>query len=479
MIPTTVPSSVRRPGAFHEFKFVQSGGLFNTVNLRVLIVAEKTAAGTAAADTPVQAFDELDADAKAGVGSFAALLARKAFEQAKLGGLGAPEIWMCPVAENAGGTAAIFTATVTGPATAGGDLIVSVAGRLLSVGVTAGDTATTIAAAIKAKADELAATLPVTASVALGVVTFTARTKGVNGNDIARSNVQLPAGVAIVHATPTPGAGATAITNAINATYDRRYHAVVLANHVTGDAAVVQADISLARSYNQKNYRFYFVGETGSLGTASTLAAAYNDYGLLVISCEACPALPGELAAVAAIAEFSRELPNANTDGERLALPPPPAASAYTAPEVESALAAGVTPLTPDGAFVKIERLVTSQITVASAPFEALRDIAYPRTSFALAEDIDAGFLAGFRQEVLDDDPDGDIKARVRDMVISVHRNYQKRRILRDVEDFIDQIQVEEAVAPAGRLVVSDPHRPAGPLHQGVFVHTMYLGAAA
>lgn len=473
-IPTTVPSSTRRPGAFHEFKFVQSGGQLVAVPLRVLIVAEKTAAGTAPANTPVQVFDELDADAKAGVGSLAALLARKGLEQAKLGGRGAPEIWINPVAENAGGTAAIFTATVTGPATAGGDLVISVAGRLLSIGVSQGDAATAIADAIKKKADELGATLPVTASVVGAIVTFTMRTKGANGLDIERSNVQLPAGVGVAHANPTPGAGATAITNAIAATYDRRYHAVVLANHATADAAVVQADISLARSYNQRNYRFYFVGETGSLGTASTLAAAYNDYGLVVVSCEGCPALPGELAVTAAVAEFTRELPNANLDGERLALPPPSAALAYTAPEVESALAAGVTPLTPDGAVLKIERLVTSQITVSGAPFEALRDIAYPRTSFWLAEQIDAGFLAGFRQEVLTAG-DNDILLRIRDMVIEKHRAAEKLGVLRDVDDFIDQIQAEIAPAPAGRVVVSDPHRPAGPLHQGVFVHTMYL----
>ncbi|MGN6103732.1 MAG: hypothetical protein ACTHU0_01380, partial [Kofleriaceae bacterium] len=431
-------------------------------------------------DTPVRIFDELDADAKCGTGSLAALGARKAFAQGKLGGIGLPEIWVCPCAEPAAGTAAVYTATITGPATGSGDLVLEIAGRLITVGVTAGDAANTIAAAIKSECDRVKATLPVVATVATNVVTLTFPTKGVNGNDVSRSTVRSVPGVTVAHAAPTPGAGATVIAGALAALYDQRYHGIVLANHAASDAVALLADAGLAWGTGgggMVHFRFYFLGERGALGAAQTLQAAFNDYRFLIISAEGTPSLPVELATAAAVAEWSRESPVANLDGERLAITPPPASLVYTDPEIESALAGGVTPLSPDGPFMKIERLITTQITVNGAPFEALRDIAYARLSAFMAEQNHIGWLIGFKQENLYADPDGgdDIKKRVRDMVIDKHRAAERLHYIRDVDSFLESIQVEEAASPPGRLLVSDPFRAAGPVHQGVFIHTQYL----
>src|SRR5687768_10220411 len=98
-IPSSLPSNVRKPGAFHEFDFTDDGQALASLERRIVIIAEKTSAGSQAADTPVQLFGVLDGDAKCGVGSLAALMNRKAIEQAKISGFGEPEIWVCPVAE--------------------------------------------------------------------------------------------------------------------------------------------------------------------------------------------------------------------------------------------------------------------------------------------------------------------------------------------------------------------------------------------
>src|ERR1043166_7276498 len=98
MIVTSIPNNVRRPGAYSEFAFVQAGQSLIPLPLRAVIVAEKTAAGTAALETPIQVFDENDADAKGGQGALAAVLCRTAFQQGKLSGA-QPEIWLCPIAE--------------------------------------------------------------------------------------------------------------------------------------------------------------------------------------------------------------------------------------------------------------------------------------------------------------------------------------------------------------------------------------------
>lgn len=475
-IVTSVPTNKRRPGAFHEFKFGAAGQQLASLDARLVILAEKTAAGTALADTPVQIFDETDSETKLGKGSFADLGAKKALAQAKLGGGASPFIWACPVAENGAGTAMQETFTITGPATEAGTLLVRVAGRLIDVGVSLGDAQNAIATALKNRLDELAGRLPVTAGVAANVVTCTARTKGVNGNDIAFEVVSKPAGVTCVAAQTVAGAGATAIANALAALADQRYHFIALANHVTGDAATILADAALWWGFGQKNYRFYGMGERGSLGTAQTLQASYNDYRVLIGTYEGTPSLPIEMAVAMGTAWWAKEAPNANMDSERLDLYPPAAPLAYTDAEIESALASGLTPLTPDGVFSKIERMVTTQITSGGVPFEPLRDVQYPRTAAYMAEQVDIGYRNGFKQEVLFDAEDGedDPLERIRDMVVEIHRLAAASRYIRDVDTFLDQIQVVEAQAPAGRVIVSDPFRVAGPLHQAAFVHSMF-----
>lgn len=476
-IPNNLPSSTRKPGVYHEFDFSAAGQQLVPLDRRVVIVAEKTAAGTAAADAPVQLFGEADGDAKCGVGSLAALMNRAALLQAKLSGIGAPEIWACPVAEPGAGTAAVYTITVTGPATATKDLILKLAGRLVVVGVNNGDSANTIAAAIEAKCDELAATLPFTASVADNVVTLTFRTKGSNGNDVARVTLQLPAGVGIAHANPTPGATATAITNALAALYDKWYDGIALANHATADAAALLADAALAWGYGAENYRFYAMGERGSLGTAQTLQASYNDYRFLFPNVEGSGTLPGELAVMTMIAWMAREAPNANLDGEIIGADPPAAADAYTDAEIESALGSGISPLVPAGAYCKLVRLVTSQITVGGAPFEPTREPALPRTAAYMARQIDIALEQGLKQEVKWADPAGgdDIYQRARDIIVDKHRAAERARYLRDVDTFLPEIRVEDHPSVPGRLVAQDPMAVAGPLHQIAMTHTMYL----
>lgn len=476
-IRSSLPSNVRKPGVYHEFDWAAAGQALVPLDRRVVILAEKTAAGTAAADAPVQLFGAVDGDEKCGVGSLAALMNRQAILQATLSGFGAPEIWACPLAENAGGIAAVFTITVGAAATASKDLILKLAGRLVSVGVTSGDAVGTIATAIKNKIDELGATLPFTATVAAGVVTCTFRTKGVNGNDVARTTVQLPAGVTIAYAVTFAGTGATAITVALAALYDKRYHAIVLSNHAAGDAGVLLADAAFAWGFGQKSFRHYAMGERGSLGTAQTLQAALNDHRFIITSCENSGSLPGEIAVSQAVAWYAREAPNANLDDERLGLDPCDAASTYTDAEIESALAGGVTPLVPDGVFLKIVRQVTTQITVAAAPFEPLREPALSRTGAFMAEQIDVGLRVGLRQETMWQSPDGgdDIFKRARDIIVGRHRAAERLRILTDVDLFLPEIKVEVHPTVAGRLLAQDPMAVAGPHHQTALNHIMYL----
>jgi phage tail sheath gpL-like len=467
-IIVNTPSNLRRPGVFPEFD-VQVGQSLVPLPLRVAIVAEKTAAGSAALETPIQVFSESDADAKGGVGSLAAVLCRTAIAQAALSGA-SPELWMCPIAEPGGGTATQWTVTFSNGATAG-TLILSVAGRPVIVGVSQGDPGSTVAAGLKGALDAKRALIPFTASVAGNVVTLAHTTKGQNGNDAALAIVQAPVGLNCTIAQTVAGAGAATITNAVQALYDKRYHGIALSNHTSTDITTLVAESAFAWGPQQQNFRYFFIGERGSLGTATSLAAPANDRGIVVGSYEGTPSLSGEIAVCLAVAEFAREAPNANLDGQRVALSPAPGTFAYTAAEIESGLNGGCTTLEPDGAFSKITRLVTTSTTLNGAPFEAHRDIAYSRTMAYLAEQVSIAFRTRFAGA--NDSPE--VRIRVRDMLVEVARAAEAQGYIQEVDALLDQFQVERTTSPLGRYVASVPSRVAGPLHQLVPKFTLYL----
>lgn len=461
-IPSSVPSNIYRPGAFHTFVFSESGVGLVPVAKRVALVGMISASGTLAAATPTQVFDALEADTLCGIGSELALMARQAFATMRFLGAG-PEIWLVAIAAPAG-AAATETITITGTAAESGELILAIAGRPISVGIADGDANTTAAAALETEIDDMVRELPVTAGVAAGVVTCTHVTLGANGNDVDYAVVRVPAGLSVALAQSLAGSGTVDITAALDSLVDKDYDGIAIANHASADITDATAHTAAQWLYNQKRYRWIFMGETGSVSTATTLAAAAVDKTIVLTSCEDMPSLPGEVAAAMAVAAFSQSRPNYNHDGVELPLYPPPAASAYTNSEIESLLSGGCTPLTPTvGGRVKIERLVTTD--------PAQLDLALSKTSAELARQIDLGYVAGFSQENITDE----VLDRVRDMVIDKHRSAERLKWIRNVDEFLDQIQVEEAEAPAGRILVNDPHRVAGLLHQAEFRHVQYL----
>lgn len=471
-IPSALPTNIRRPGAFHQFIPGLAGGLV-ALDTRVAIAAIKSSAGTATAAVPVQIFDESDADTKLGKGSEAALMARVAFAQARRSG-SMPQLWACPIAAPSG-AAAVQTITTTVTTALAGNVVLRIAGRTINVGVSAGDAQNTIAAAIEAAIDTAYAegNLPVTAGVSTNVVTCTHVTHGVNGNDVDYEVVSAPSGVSVATTQTVAGSAVVDITAALDALMGADFNAVCIANHLAADTADVLANLTTAWGIEYKRWRHIFIGETGSTSTANGLADDIGHKGALVISCENSPSLPGELAVACAIAAVGKSRPNASLNDEELVIYPPPAASVYTNAEIESLLAGGCTPIVPtsSGVETKIVRLVTTQVLLNGATYDGLRDWGQSSTHAYIARQLDIAWAQRFRQELLDDE----VMQRARDMVIEIHEAAQTARILRDVAEFKAQILVEESESAPGRIVLVNPFRVAGPLHQADFLHTHYL----
>ena len=171
-----IPTALRYPGAYIEIDGSQAG-LGGDIPA-VLIVGQKFATGTAAAGEVTLVSSVADAQAKAGIGSMLAKMVERyrAIDTAL-------DVYMLPYADNGVGVAAAGTVTVTASPTAGGVMSLYIAGNLVSVGVTAAQTPTQVAASIAAAVNADGST-PVTATAAVAVVTLAAKHKGTCGNNI-------------------------------------------------------------------------------------------------------------------------------------------------------------------------------------------------------------------------------------------------------------------------------------------------------
>lgn len=162
---------------------------------------------TVVPDQPIRVASVSDVNCQFGRGSVLAESLKVAFSCC---GNNAVEIYALPREDATSGVKAVYTATVTGPATSDGrvDIYWGDSRYNISVRITSGMTAAQIATAINAA---MPADFPYTSAAAAGVITLTARNAGTVGNFLnpqvnwhGRLNY-FPNGVNIAFAQTTPG----------------------------------------------------------------------------------------------------------------------------------------------------------------------------------------------------------------------------------------------------------------------------------
>lgn len=188
-----------------------------------ILVGQKLAAGSAAANAILPVTSPEQVMAYAGRGSMLHLMAKRWFEANK-----STKVYIGVLADDGAGVAASGTITVTGPATAAGTIALYIGGQRITVAVASGDAQNTIASAINA-AINAALDLPVTSSVATNVVTVTHRHKGLVGNstDVRHSyqdGEALPSGVALAIVALASGTTAPVLTTLLANMGDQWFH---------------------------------------------------------------------------------------------------------------------------------------------------------------------------------------------------------------------------------------------------------------
>jgi phage tail sheath gpL-like len=290
-----IPTTLRVPFVAVEFNASRAQQGPALLAYKGLLIGQKTAAGTATADTFVRVTSVDQAITYGGRGS---MLHRQAL--AWFASNRSTELWLGVLADDGAGVAAAGTIVVGGTATEDGTIALYFGGERITVAVTDGDVSTTIATNIEAAIDA-ALDLPITAGVASSTVTATFRHKGLTGNtyDIRhsfRDGEALPAGVTLTITAMggvVAGTTAPALTNLFAAMADLWFH---VWSHPYTDATNLPAiETELATRFGPLRSQdgVAITSASGSFSTLTTLGDARNSpHSVIVAQPGASPLTP-------------------------------------------------------------------------------------------------------------------------------------------------------------------------------------------
>lgn len=290
-----ISSTLRVPLVAVEFDATRAQQGPALLAYKGLIIGQKLAAGTAAADTLHKVTSVDQVITLAGRGS--------ALHRQALGWFAAnksTEVWIGVLADDGAGVAATGTIVVTGPATADGTIALYLGGERITVGVSSGDDATAIGDAIAAEINANL-DLPVTAANVTGTVTLTYRHKGLIGNtydvrDSFRDGEALPAGVALAITTlggVIAGTTAPSLTNLVAAMADLWFQ---IWTHPYTDATnltAIEAELALRFGPMRSQDGVAITSMSGTHSAHTTLGSGRNSpHSVIVAQPGASPLVP-------------------------------------------------------------------------------------------------------------------------------------------------------------------------------------------
>jgi len=446
-----IPSTIRTPGVYSEFNTKMAVNTLPANLYKCVIVGQRLAGGTVAANTLTDVFSAEDAATYFGRGSVAHLMVKAAIKANNYLSLQAI------AADDAGASvAASGTVTITGPATGAGVLSLAVNAQSAAIAYNSGDTANTIAAALQA---QIAAQpdLPVTATVLGAVVTITAKNKGTLGNAIKlAATITANSGVAAAVVAMANGATDPDITNTLAAIYTAGHHIVITAFNDQANLTILRTHLTNVSGPTEKRRARGVFAHTGTYAQATTLATAVNSGRMLEVLVPSANEAEHEVAAAMASVAASEEDPARPLNGLPLTgLTQPPMANWLSNTQIEAALHAGVTPVrcTQDGD-VHVVRAVTTYLTNANNVADvSMLDWTTIGTLDYVANSLETTIGLRFPR----DKKSVRTKARLQDTVYDVMLKLQELEIVENVQqtDILVQDDLQDATRYDIRVMVN------------------------
>ncbi|MDA8137983.1 MAG: phage tail sheath subtilisin-like domain-containing protein [Desulfobacteraceae bacterium] len=362
---TELQTSSRKPGTYIELctKNAVRGLPGNPQHL--LIIAQKTSAGSLAALTPAQVYSSDEAAAQAGRGSAAHAMVRAAIAANRYA-----DLTLCLLDDMAAGAATVKTITITGPATGPGEVRLFIGAQRIAIAIANGDAQNSIATALNAEIAKYADLLYTTAAAA-NVITATCRHKGTVGNQVDFTYEVTAPGVAVAVAVTTPGATDPDIQDALDAVMGETYELITTHLNDAAGAQALRDHLDTVSNGMEMRAGRGVLGYDGLLADAVTLADAVNGGRVALCYLRGTRSPAYEIAAGCAAAEGAPEFEDPAVPRREMVvkgLHAPAIAARLSDAELHTLLYSGVAPMVVGpGETVQIKRFVSTYTVNAEA----------------------------------------------------------------------------------------------------------------
>lgn len=458
-----IPGSIRKPGKYFEFNTKLAVRTLPNNRQKTLIIGQRTSSGSAAQKIATRVFSDEEAKTYFGAGSMAHLMVRAAIKAN-------PYLDLTVIAlDDAGaGSAAAGTATITGPAASSGALTLYVGNQKVEVSIANADTATAIAAAIATQAGKQP-DLPVTASSALGVVTLTAKNKGLCGNQIGLGYaITNASGVGVAVTAMAGGATNPSVQDALTAAFAEQYDIIATPYNNQTDLSTLNTHLDSVSGPLEQRPGVGVYGMNGSISDATTLSGQVNHGRVLCAYLRYTntrrKSMPCEIASATAAVMASEEDPSRPLNTlEVSGMAVPDVAERLSRTEQESLLWNGVTPLeTGPGETVRIGRAISAYTKDAQSVDDAsLLDITTIRTLDYVRKACRERIALRFPREKLSSRTIKKVWSELYDVLIKL----EGLEIVEEVEANKDGLIVERDAQDANRLNAKIPADVVNGLH--------------
>ncbi|NOT17319.1 MAG: phage tail protein, partial [Sulfuriferula sp.] len=266
----SIPSSIRKPGKYFEFNTALAVRTLPGNLQKTLIIGQRLAAGTVLANVLTDVFSDTDAATYFGRGSMLHLMVRAALKAN-------PYLALSVIAldDDAASLAATSTVTITGTATSAGVVTLNIGMQQVQIAVNTGDLPTAIATALVAQIANQP-DLPVTAAAVGGVVTLTAKNKGVLAN-LAKISVTDTVGTTTVVATAFTGGATDPLLTVVLPSVFAAGHNIIVSPYIdVTNLTSLRTHLDGVSGPLEQRGAFGVYAHIGTLAAATTLATGIN-----------------------------------------------------------------------------------------------------------------------------------------------------------------------------------------------------------
>lgn len=453
-----IPSSIRKPGKYFEFNTKLAVRTLPANLQKMLIVAQRLAAGAVAALVPTQIFSDAEAAAAFGNGSNAHLMCRAAITANPY-----LQLSVCALDDMVAGAAATGTITITGPATGPGVLRQRIGNRTIEIAIATATAANDIAAALNTELAKYA-DLPVTAGVLANAITLTAKHKGTIGNLVDISTEVTAAGVAAAVVAMANGATDPDTATAYAEVFAERYDIIAIPYVDATAIGALKTHLDSVSGPMEQRPGIGVYSLDSALATATTLAPTINGgritngflRGTKSPSYEVAAAYAAEIAFEEDPAMPLNTLP-------LIGIAAPDITQRLSRTEQESCLANGVTPFeVGPGEVVQIVRAITTYTKDANGIADvSLLDLTTIRTLDYVRKACRERIALRFPRAKLS----SKTAPRVRSELIDVLLKLEELEIVENVRENLPGLIVERNAQDPNRLDAKIPADIVNGLH--------------